>query len=195
MIHQLINLYEQRDTEDNIKKAVINKQFRQWAKTYTDLNIDYQKTISLLRKQKSFNTAPDDIQHMYKECLSRDITTLLKSVFAFYEKKHKIVLHEEDTNIIKNLSSLTVENAINMFNQTIGPIEKRYALFANRNVRQKKTGTPKKLGEFNLFIKEQWATRKDELSALCKDGKGSSSVMKKLAGEWKSRKSTVQNVV
>jgi hypothetical protein len=193
MIHDILAQYENRAEADNIKTTTlttINKHFRNWAKSYPDLQIDPKKTMSLLRKQSSINECSDEVQAMYMECLSRDIVQLLKSCFAFYLKKHKFVLTEDDNTTLQSLSPQTVNSGISLFNTTIGPIEKRYMFFSNRNMRRvKSTGNPKKkIGEFNLFIKEQWASRKDELSALCKDGKGSSSVMKKLALEWKNRK-------
>ena len=197
-ITDIITHFENRTEEGNVKAPVLQKLFRRWSKSYSDLNIDPKKTMSLLRKQSSLKDTPEELQHVYKECLSRDITSLLKTCFAFYTKKHKFTLNDEDKMIIENISPETLENGISVFKNTIGPLEGRYGLFTKRNTKQKKNndGAPRKLGEFNLFVKEQWATRKDELSALCKDKKGSSSVMKQLANEWKLEKAkkTATNV-
>jgi hypothetical protein len=191
MITSLLEQFESRDNDDNVKTQVIGKQMRTWAKTYTDLNIDVKKTMSLLRKKKSLKDTSEEIQQMYAECLSRDIIKLLQSCFAFYEKKHKFSLQESDKIVIQTLSPSSMINGITLFKDTIGPMEKKYKLFTNRNIRKKpKNDKPKKLGEFNIFIKNQWATRRDELSALCKGEKGSSSVMKILANEWKLKKNT-----
>ena len=191
-IFSLIANYETRNDSNNIKSNSILNSFRKWTKMYPDKNIDYKKISSLLRKETALCDTNDDIQQLYLECITRDIITVMKACFSFYTKKHKITMNESDTTLIDTMDISTLDSVIAFFRQTIGPIEQRYEYFTCRNKHRKKTASPnnapKKLGEFNLFVKTQWANRKEELTALCKDGKGSSSVMKKLAEEWKQVK-------
>lgn len=194
-ITNIIAQFETRKDDDNVKAPVLQKSFRRWAKAYSDLDIDSKKILSLLRKQRSLKDASEEVQHLYKECLSRDITSLLKTCFAFYTKKHNFTLNDEDKTIIANISPETLVDGIVVFKETIGPLEERYGFFTKRRQKRKKAGSddvPKKLSEFNIFVKEQWAARRDELCALCKDTKSSSSVMKVLADEWQLKKAMKQ---
>jgi len=182
-LDELICAYESRGT--TLQTSDILRQFAKWKRAYHDLNIEHQKIRSLLRKT-SLSEHPD-IQQQFMEGVTRDILTSIVLCFRYYQKVHKIELPAPDATIVSTVTAENIQDCIDLYNDTIRPMERRYHYFSRRK-RSRSSTTPRTLSRFNVFVREQWKNRYEELKALGR-ANGSKAVMVKLGKEWTMMKS------
>ena len=150
---------------------------------------DIAETQQWLKTIKRKSDITEDQHALLRELYGRyrraEAIAFVSQAVCFYQKRHRFHFSPETEAQIKE-GCRTVEAAVELYRETIGDVEARHGFFRQYLQKRSRTNSKNKLGAFNLFIKDQWETRRSELQGVCA-ATGATSVMRQLSGEWNQK--------
>ena len=168
---------------------------------YSGTHIKLTKEIKsiLKRIRGSTHELSDDEKKIVQPVLTQVITDnavkFMASALLFYEQKHNFVYKRKDVKVImraKKTTKVTYDQLRSIYDFYLCGIEEKHHYYwascqATYNPPKKrvvKTTKKKRMGAYNLFIKDQWLNRREELDQLKVKHGSIVEIMKLLSIEW-----------
>lgn len=192
----LLDYEDAVDDPDAIPAGVARARMRSWSQKYKSVlsaKLSMRKVSAVLRRVEYLGQ-DDSSTAAYLVCAAVPASSYLARCISFYVRRCRIKVAEGDSVILASESRAPtgqhVDRLLAMYDQGFRSMETAHGLYRMRLASSRSVRTPGSRSRgavpFNSFIRDQWATRGDELRAIAKEH-GSASVMKLLGSEWTNR--------
>jgi len=114
-----------------------------------------------------------------------DCTRFMQETIQFYMRRHRFKFDEEVRTVVQD-EQASFEAVEAVYASTVAGMEVQHGMFTKSLTRRRRphAGSSRPIGPFNRYIRDQWALRRDELTAICTQSR-STDVMRVLSREWK----------
>jgi len=167
---------------------IMKRNLKRWNKSdYVDVDQDLLTVVSSTNKKSQLSLV--QIQKLMDLCRryrKLDACIFIKECISFYVKRHKFKFDVQIHDNVQSELNHDYNTLYTIFTDTVESIECTHRYFGKYLQRPRCQKQSRKIGPFNMYVKDQWKTREQELRSICIN-KQSTDVMKLLSLEWKSK--------
>jgi hypothetical protein len=172
------------------KLSSAKRLIRRWTESDTIKETEYLKDLLRHTATKNMSSEERDCLRMFLQTGRKgDAMVFMKNVVGFYMKRHRFKFDDDVSETLNNPTA-SFDVMYTVYESTVEQVERIHNFYFKSIVRstrgtQRRDGT--RVGPFNMYVKDQWRIRRDELRSICLNQK-STDVMRILSNEWKSDK-------
>ena len=168
--------------------TIMKRNIKRWVKyEYIDTKNTLLNIVTNTRKKSQLSLLQiQKLMELCRQCREMDACVFMKECISFYIKRHKFTFDVQIHDHIRSELEHDYNTLYTIFTDTVSSIECSHGYFKRSLQKPKCKKQSTKIGPFNMYVKDQWKTREQELRSICMD-KQSTEVMKVLSSEWKSK--------